>query len=42
MHHVRNIAEQLIELADRLLDVADLGFALDDERFLEVDFVLWS
>jgi TRAP-type mannitol/chloroaromatic compound transport system permease large subunit len=40
MHHVRHIAEQLVQLTDRLLDVADLGLALDDELFLEVDVVL--
>jgi len=37
---MRNISEQLIQLANRLLNVADLGLALDDERFLEVDLVL--
>jgi hypothetical protein len=35
-----NISEQLIQLANRLLNVANLGLALDDERFLEVDLVL--
>lgn len=40
MHHVRHIAEQFVQLTDRLLDVADLGLALDDELFLKVDVVL--
>jgi hypothetical protein len=40
MYHVRHISKQFIEFANTLLDVADLGFALDDEGFLEVDFVL--
>jgi len=40
--HVRDVAEQLVELADRLLDIADLRLALDDEGFLEVDLVLVS
>ena len=40
MHHVCDITKQLVELADRLLDIADLGLALDDEGFLEVDLVL--
>lgn len=38
--HVCDIAEQLVELADGLLNVADLRFALNDERFLEVHVVL--
>jgi hypothetical protein len=37
---VRHVAEQLVELRDRLLDVPDLRLALDDERLLEVDLVL--
>jgi hypothetical protein len=40
MYHVRHISKQFIEFANTLLDVTDLGFALDDEGFLEVDFVL--
>ena len=40
VHHVGHVAEQLVELADRLLDIADFGFALDDHLFLEVDVVL--
>lgn len=40
VHHMGDVAEQLVELAHRLLDIADLGLALDDERFLEVDLVL--
>lgn len=35
-----HVAEQLIEFADTLLNVADLRFAFNDERFLEVDFIL--
>lgn len=38
--HMCNVAEQLVELANRLLYVADLRLALDDERFLKVDLVL--
>jgi hypothetical protein len=37
---MRNISEQLIQLADRLFNIANLGLALDDERFLEVNLVL--
>lgn len=40
VHHMGDVAEQLVELAHRLLDIADLGLTLDDERFLEVDLVL--
>jgi hypothetical protein len=40
VHHMRHVAEQLVEFTDRLLDIANLGLALDDEGFLEVDFVL--
>lgn len=40
VHHVRHIAEQLVELADALLDIANFGLALDNEGFLEVDFTL--
>lgn len=40
MHHVRHVPEQLVQLAHRLLDVPDLRLALDDQRLLEVDFVL--
>lgn len=40
MHHVSDISKQLIEFADALFDIADFGFAFDDEGFLEVDFVL--
>ena len=42
VHHVADIAEELVQLADALLDIPDLGFPLDDELFLEVDFVLGS
>lgn len=38
--HVRDIAEQFVELADGLLDVANLGLSLDDQLLLEVDIVL--
>lgn len=37
-HDGRDIAEQLVEFGDAGLDVADLGFALDDQVFLEGDF----
>lgn len=40
VHHVRHIAEQLVQLADTLLDIPDFGLALDDEGFLEVDLGL--
>lgn len=39
-HHGSHIAEQLVQFADTLLNVADLALALDDQRLLEVDFVL--
>lgn len=37
---MRDVPEQLVQLAHALLDVADLGLALDDQRVLEVDLVL--
>jgi len=37
---MRHISEQLVQFADGLLNVPDLGLALDDQRLLEVDFVL--
>ena len=40
VHNVRHVPEQLVQLPDALLDVPNLAFSLDDERFLEVDFVL--
>ena len=40
MYHMRNIAEQLVQFANRLLNVADLRLALDDEGLLEIDLVL--
>jgi len=40
VHHVSDVAEELVELADGLLNIANLGFALNYERFLEVDIVL--
>ena len=35
-HHNRDISKQLIQFPDRLLDVADLGFTLDDHLLLPV------
>jgi hypothetical protein len=40
VHHMRYVAEELVQLADGLLDVADLRLTLDDELLLEVDVVL--
>lgn len=40
VNHVCDVPEKFVEFADGLLDVADFGFAFDDEAFLEVDFVL--
>lgn len=37
---MRDVAEQLVELADALLDVADLRLPLDDQGFLEINLVL--
>lgn len=37
---MRHIAEELVQFADGLLDVADLRLALDDELLLEVDIIL--
>lgn len=37
---MRHISEQFVELANRLLNIADLGLAFDDECFVEVDFGL--
>jgi len=37
---MRDIPEQFVQLADALLDVTDLGLALDDQGVLEVDLVL--
>lgn len=37
-----HLPEQDVEVPDTLLDIADLFFPLDDERFLEVDLVLWG
>jgi hypothetical protein len=39
-HNVRHVPEELVELADALLNVPDLVLALNDERLLEVDLVL--
>jgi len=39
-HDMRDIPEQFVQLADALLDVTDLGLALDDQGVLEVDLVL--
>lgn len=38
--HMSDISEQFVELAHGLLDITNLGFALDDQRFLEVDLRL--
>ena len=38
MHHMRNITEQLVELTNRLLDIPDFRFALDNECLLEIYF----
>lgn len=35
-----DIAEQFIELADRLFDLANFAFTFDDEVLLEIDFAL--
>ena len=40
MHNMRHISEQLVQFANALLNVANFGFPLDNERFLKVDFVL--
>lgn len=40
VYHMRYISEQLVELANRLLNIADLGLALDNKGFLEVHLVL--
>lgn len=37
---VGNVSKQLIQFADRLLDLADLAFSLNDEVLLEIDFAL--
>jgi hypothetical protein len=37
---MRDIPEQFVQLADALLDISDLGLALDDQGVLEVDLVL--
>lgn len=37
---MRHIPEELVELADGLLDLADFAFAFDYQRFLVVDFGL--
>ena len=38
--HMSDIPEQLVEFADGLFDVTNLGLALDDQGFLEVDIGL--
>lgn len=38
--NLRHLSEEHVQIADALLDVADLLFALDDESLLEVDLVL--
>jgi len=40
MHDMRDIPEQLVQLAHALLDVSYLSLALDDQRLLEVDLIL--
>lgn len=40
MHHVPYVAEELVQFPDALLDISDLGFSLDDELLLKVDFIL--
>lgn len=42
MHHVGHITEELVQFTNALLDIADLGLTLDDQRFLEVDLALIS
>lgn len=37
---MRDIAKQLVQLTNRLLDVANFRLTLDDERLLKVDLVL--
>jgi len=37
---VGHIAEELVQFADGLLDVADFRLTLNDELLLEVDIVL--
>lgn len=37
---MRDVAEQLVQLADTLLDVADLRLPLDDQGLLEINLVL--
>lgn len=39
-NNMRHVSEQLVQLADTLLDVPDLGFPFYDEGFLEIDFIL--
>ena len=36
-HDRRNVAKELVELADSGLDVADLGLTFDDKGLLEID-----
>lgn len=40
VHHVCDVAEEFVQLADRLLDVANFGFTLDNEGLLEIDLGL--
>ena len=40
MHNMRHISEQFIQLSNALLDVSDFRLSLDNQRFLEIDFVL--
>ena len=40
VHNVRHVPEELVQLADALLNVPNLRFPLHDQRLLEIDFVL--
>lgn len=40
VYHMCHVTEQFVEFADALLNIANLRFALDDQRFLKVDIVL--
>lgn len=42
VHDVSHIAEKFIEFPDRLFDIPNFRFPLDNQRLLEVDFVLRS
>lgn len=40
MHDMCHISEQLVQLSDTLFNIPYFRFSFDDQRFLEVDFVL--